>query len=115
MFGRRLTPRRALVAAENDPDVLEAMFPSEVLAELYAAFAKDELPALQVVTRNEDGSVQLSSELPPVGAEAQALALAQMIETVGEDDKKHLKDVRGTTNIELDGSTAGVVAARSGA
>lgn len=113
MFGRRLTPRRALVAAENDPDVLEAMFPSEVLAELYSAFATDELPALQVVTRDEDGSVQLSSELPPVGAEAQALALAQMIETVG-DDKKLLQDVGGTTNIELDGSTAGVAAARSG-
>ena len=65
------------------------------------AFAKDELPDLQVVTRDEDGSVQLSSELPPVGAEAQALALAQMIETVGEDDLKLLQDVGGTTNIEL--------------
>ena len=101
------------MVAENDPDVLEAMFPSEVLAELYAAFAKDELPALQVVTRDEDGSVQLASELPPVGAEAQALALAKMIETEGEDDKK-LLHVGGTTNIELDGSTAGVVAARTG-
>jgi hypothetical protein len=38
-----------------------------------------------------------------------------MIETVGEDDLKLLQDVGGTTNIELDGSTAGVVAARSGA